>query len=64
MVAPLAVVAGQIERGTLIRLAPELVAPGPLFTALFDPRSASERHARTLVAWLKKQIGSRLALVA
>jgi LysR family transcriptional regulator, glycine cleavage system transcriptional activator len=64
VVAPLGVVAGQIERGTLIRLAPDLVAPGPLFTALFDPRSASERHARTLVAWLKKQIGSRLALVA
>jgi LysR family transcriptional regulator, glycine cleavage system transcriptional activator len=64
VVAPLGVVAGQIERGTLIRLAPELVAPGPLFTALLDPRNPSERHARALVAWLKKQIGTRLALVA
>lgn len=64
VVAPLGVVAGQIERGTLIRLAPDTIAPGPLFTALFDPRSGSDRRARTLVAWLKKQVGSRLALVA
>jgi DNA-binding transcriptional LysR family regulator len=64
VVAPLGVVAGQIERGTLIRLAPEQIAPGPLFTALFDPRSGNDRHARTLIAWLKKQVGSRLALVA
>jgi LysR family glycine cleavage system transcriptional activator len=64
VVAPLGVVSGQIERGTLIQLAPELTAPGPLFTVLFDARGGNERHARTLIAWLKKQVGARLALVA
>lgn len=64
VVAPLAVTAGQIERGTLTRLAPEHSAPGPLFTALFDPHGGSDRRARTLIGWLKKQVGSRLALAA
>lgn len=64
VVAPLGVVAGQIERGTLVHLAPEQVAPGPLFSVLFDPRSDNDRHARTLIAWLKKQVGALLALVA
>jgi DNA-binding transcriptional LysR family regulator len=64
VVAPLGVVAGQIERGTLIHLTPEQVAPGPLFSVLFDPRSDNDRHARTLIAWLKKQVGAPLALVA
>jgi DNA-binding transcriptional LysR family regulator len=64
VVAPLRVVAGQIERGTLIQLAPDKVTAGPLFTALFDPRGGNDRPARTLIAWLKKQIGSRLALAA
>ena len=56
--------AGQIERGTLIHLSPEQVAPGPLFSVLFDPRSDNDRHARTLIAWLQKQVGAPLALVA
>lgn len=64
VVAPLAVVAGQIERGTLVRLVPEVVAPGPLFTALFDSHKASEHHARSVIGWLKKQIGSQLVRAA
>jgi LysR family transcriptional regulator, glycine cleavage system transcriptional activator len=64
VVAPLRVVAGQIERGTLIQLAPDKVTEGPLFTALFDPRGGNDRPARTLIAWLKKQIGSHVALAA
>ncbi|MEO1224039.1 MAG: LysR substrate-binding domain-containing protein [Pseudomonadota bacterium] len=53
VVAPLAVVGGHLDRGSLVTILPEIVVPGPEFTALHDPRSNSAKHARAFANWLQ-----------
>lgn len=56
VVAPLAVVAGHLERGTLVQLRPEVKVRGPLFTALIDPGNPRKARARDLVRWLGAEV--------
>jgi LysR family glycine cleavage system transcriptional activator len=56
VVAPLAVVAGQVERGTLVQLRPDVKVQGPLFTALIDPGNPRKARARDLVHRLGAEV--------
>lgn len=53
VVAPLAVVGTHLARSTLAQVLPEVTVPGPDFAAIYDPRSAGGRHARSFANWLR-----------
>ncbi len=55
VVAPLAVVANLLKRGSLVQIMPDTTAPGPRFTAVYDSHAVNGRHARAFIAWLVAQ---------
>lgn len=55
VVAPLSVVDNHLRRGSLVQIMPETTAPGPEFTAVYDPHAVNARHARAFIGWLITQ---------